>query len=522
MARIAYLLLCHKDVDGIADQARALVAVGDKVAIHFDAAASQAEFQRLQDLVRGVEGIVTVQRRVRCGWGEWSLVKATLETVRTALAAFPEATHFYTISGDCMPIKSAEHAHFTLDAAPADHIESVDFFRSGWIRTGMREERLIYRHYFNERRNKRLFYAAMETQRRLGLRRRLPDGLQIMIGSQWWCLRRATVQKVLDFCARRPDVPRFFRTTWIPDETFFQTLVRHLVPEAEIRCRPPTFLVFTDYGMPATFYNDHRDFLLAQDGLFARKISPDALELRRELGGLYAQTGRRFEITGDGRALFAFLTGQGRIGKRFAPRFWEAESSLGHMRELLILACRRRRVGLRLAAAIHAETGIPALGYLFDDAASVLPDLGGIEATLEKRTRHRRLLMRMLFERFRTDRLLICVEPGNRDVLHDFATDQALVRCMEVVCTLDDASLAEEGRRRGLHADGAAMASVLPSLRNAASDESERLRNAGFEHFTRLCETDGGVESVDGLAAFLGLPAEAAARIAARPDLFAD
>ena len=24
---------------------------------------------------------------------------------------------------------------------------------------------------------------------------------------------------------------RFFRTTWIPDETFFQTLVRHLVPE---------------------------------------------------------------------------------------------------------------------------------------------------------------------------------------------------------------------------------------------------------------------------------------------------
>ncbi len=30
---------------------------------------------------------------------------------------------------------------------------------------------------------------------------------------------------------------RFFRTTWIPDETFFQTIVRHLVPEAEIRSR---------------------------------------------------------------------------------------------------------------------------------------------------------------------------------------------------------------------------------------------------------------------------------------------
>ena len=50
---------------------------------------------------------------------------------------------------------------------------------------------------------------------------------------------------------------RFFRTTWIPDETFFQTLVRHLVPEGEIRTRTLTFLMFTDYGMPVTFYNDH-------------------------------------------------------------------------------------------------------------------------------------------------------------------------------------------------------------------------------------------------------------------------
>jgi len=524
MARIAYLLLCHKDVDGIADQARALAAAGDRVAVHFDAAAPQAEFLRLRGLLDAAEGVVVVRRRVRCGWGEWSLVEATLETLRTALAAFPEATHFYTVSGDCMPIKSAEFAHAFLDAAPADHIESVDFFRSGWIRTGMREERLIYRHYFNERRNKRLFYAAMELQRRLGLRRRFPAGLQIMIGSQWWCLRRETVQKVLEFCARRPDVQRFFRTTWIPDETFFQTLVRHLVPEREIRSRPPTFLVFTDYGMPATFYDDHHDFLLAQEGLFARKISPDALELRRRLGALYAETGQRFEVTGDGRALFAFLTGQGRIGQRFAPRFWEAESSVGRARELLILVCRRRRVGLRLAAAIHAETRLLTLGYVFDDATATLPDLGGIEATLEKRTRHRRLLTRMLFDHLRTDRMLICVEPGNIDVLRDFAADRALVRCLEVVCRLDESGLAEEGRRRGLHAAATAgmVETLMSSLRNAAQDESERLREAGFEHFSRLCETEGGVESADGLAAFLGLPAEAAARIAARPGLFGD
>ena len=105
---------------------------------------------------------------------------------------------------------------------------------------------------------------------------------------------------------------RFFSTTWIPDETFFQTLVRHLVPAHEIQTRPLTFLMFTDYGMPATFYNDHYDLLLSQDYLFARKISPEALGLKERLGRLYVETGREFHISKEGPKLFAFLTGKGR------------------------------------------------------------------------------------------------------------------------------------------------------------------------------------------------------------------
>jgi hypothetical protein len=93
-------------------------------------------------------------------------------------------------------------------------------------------------------------------------------------------LRRRTVEWILDFTRMRKDVMRFFKTTWIPDETFFQTLVRHLVPENEIETRTLTFLMFSDYGMPVTFYNDHYELLLSQDFLFARKISPEATDLK--------------------------------------------------------------------------------------------------------------------------------------------------------------------------------------------------------------------------------------------------
>ncbi|NNE52444.1 MAG: glycosyl transferase, partial [Sulfitobacter sp.] len=329
MAKIAYILLCHKDPQAIIRQAERLTVVGDYMAIHFDASASKEHYTEIRSALADNPNVTFAQKRVRCGWGEWSLVQATLNAVTSAVEAFPRATHFYMLSGDCMAIKSAEYTHQYLDENDADFIESFDYFESDWIKTGWREERLIYRHYVNERERKKLFYFLFEAQKRLGLQRAIPADLQIMIGSQWWCLRRQTIEAVLEFARKRRDVVRFFRTTWIPDETFFQTLVRHLVPGKEIQSRTLTFLMFTDYGMPVTFYNDHYELLLSQDYLFARKISPEAQDLKRRLGLLYAAEGVPFQISNEGRSLFEFLSGRGRIGRRFATRFWETESTLG-------------------------------------------------------------------------------------------------------------------------------------------------------------------------------------------------
>ena len=424
MARIAFILLCHKDPEAIIAQAERLTAVGDYMAIHFDGRASKAQYRTIREALKDNPNVTFARRRIKCGWGEWSLVQATLNAVQSAVDAFPRATHFYMLSGDCMAIKSAEYAHDFLDAEDVDYIESFDYFDSDWIKTGLKEERLIYRHFFNERTHKALFYAAFTLQRRLGLTRAIPADLQIQIGSQWWCLRRRTIEGILDFTRKRRDVMRFFRTTWIPDETFFQTLVRHLIPEPEIRTRTLTFLMFSDYGMPVTFYNDHYDLLLSQDFLFARKISPDATELKARLGDLYAAEGVRFQISNEGRGLYRFLTGRGRIGRRFASRFWETESTLGRERELLIIVCKKWHVAKRLLYRIRQVTNVPVIEYLFNEESTHLPDLGGIQSSLSKRTRHRRALMRMLFDYYEADRLIVCMDPGNLDLLQDFCGDR--------------------------------------------------------------------------------------------------
>ena len=525
MAKIAYVLLCHKDPDAIIEQAERLTAVGDYIAIHFDARSPEADFDRIRQALQDNPHVCFAHKRIKCGWGEWSLVEATLKALESAVAAFPQATHFYMVSGDCMAIKTAEYAHRLLDARDCDYIESFDFFQSDWIKTGMKEDRLIYRHVFNERTQKRLFELSHRLQKRFGLRRSPPEDLQIQIGSQWWCLRRRTIEWLLDFIRKRRDVVRFFRTTWIPDETFFQTLVRHLVPSAEIECRTLTFLMFSDYGMPVQFYNDHYDLLLGQDFLFARKISPEAEELKARLGALYAAENVEFQISDEGRHLYSFLTQRGRVGLRVAPRFWETEGTLGRDRELLIITCKKWHVAKRLIAKLREMSNIPALAYLFDEEGTEMPALGGIEKTIWKRTRHRRALVRMLFDYYETDRMVICLDPSAFDLMQDFSSDRSVTRILQIDCTFDDAYLIGHAERIGLagpQTSQSALDSILPTIRNDIQFETDRIRDVGFTHYGLIRDGDTDEQIADQLIPFLGVDRDTALALARTEHLFAD
>ncbi len=525
MAKIAYILLCHKDPEAIIQQAEQLTAVGDYMSIHFDRRANPEDYASIQKALADNPNVCFAKTRIKCGWGEWSLVQATLHALRSAVEEFPRATHFYMLSGDCMAIKTAEYAHDFLDRHDCDFVESFDFFDSDWIKTGMKEERLTYRHFFNERTNKTLFYASVNLQKKLGLKREIPSDVQVQIGSQWWCLRRRTVEALFDLLAQRKDIIRFFQTTWIPDETFFQTLVRHLVPGSEIDSRTLTFLMFTDYGMPVNFYNDHYDLLLSQDFLFARKISPDAKELKLRLGRLYAAQGVSFQISNEGRSLYKFLVKRGRIGRRFATRFWEKESTLGRERELMIVVCKKWHVAKRLIEQLRKSTNIPAIEYLFHEEGTPLPDLGGIQASLNKRTRHRRALMRMLFEYFDTDRLVICMDPSALELMNDFNSDRSTTRTLQIECDFTDDYLIGHAHRVGLAGERTpqqTLERLLPTIRNDIVYESDRIRDSGHSNYTIIRESDSAEENADRLAQFFSLPFETAKELAETPHLFAD
>lgn len=122
MAKIAFILLCHTDPDAIIKQATRLTAAGDCMAIHFDARARNEHFVRLREALKDNPNIVFAKKRIKCGWGQWSLVQATLRAVQAAEAAFSRVTHCFMLSGDCMAIKSSQFAHDFLDQDDVDYI----------------------------------------------------------------------------------------------------------------------------------------------------------------------------------------------------------------------------------------------------------------------------------------------------------------------------------------------------------------------------------------------------------------
>ncbi len=130
MAKIAFILLCHKDPEAIIATGAAADGGGR---LHGDPFRCAAPAEHITRMIREALGdnpnVTFAKRRIKCGWGEWSLVQATLNAVRAAVDAFPRATHFYMLSGDCMAIKSAEYAHDFLDAARCGLHRELRFLR---------------------------------------------------------------------------------------------------------------------------------------------------------------------------------------------------------------------------------------------------------------------------------------------------------------------------------------------------------------------------------------------------------
>jgi Family of unknown function (DUF5927)/Core-2/I-Branching enzyme len=279
---LGVVMLCHTALDRAAQLARHWATHGCPVVIHVDLRVPADKVDSFAAALKDLPD-VRFSRRSACEWGMFGLVQATIDASTQMLADFPEVSHVFLASGSCLPIRSVRALQDHLTAHPGtDFIESVTTADVGWTVGGLNSERFTLRFPFSWRRNRRLFDAYVNFQRLIRFRRRLPKGIVPHLGSQWWCLTRESLAAILNH-PLRPSYDRYFRRVWIPDESYFQTLVRQV--SDRIESRSLTLSKFDFQGRPHVFYDDHLHLLRQTDAFVARKIWPEAELLYRTFLG---------------------------------------------------------------------------------------------------------------------------------------------------------------------------------------------------------------------------------------------
>lgn len=267
MSALTCVVLAHNDPRHVQRLVRALHPF--PVVLHCDVRTPAATYA---DMTEALPDRVVLLPRLATGWARWENVAAEVAGYEVALQT--TSSHIAVLTGSDYPLWSAPEIARYLDARVA---ESVFHTRAlpiaEWGRSGGMA-RLRYPH--------RPFRKHMI---RVPIPRSVPPGLSFAGGSQVKVLSRRHAEAVVDVTRSRPDLVKFWRHSWIADETYVATILNTpgMVPDWATS-HTPADPWFIDWGAhhqksPEWLTMAHLGALVAaatdpqQPRLFARKFS---------------------------------------------------------------------------------------------------------------------------------------------------------------------------------------------------------------------------------------------------------
>jgi len=273
---VGIVMLVHNALDRAEQVARHWAYYGCPVVIHVDKNVAKKTYKSFVQSLKDVPHIQFSDRH-RCEWGTWGIVAASQSASEQMLGEFPDVRHVFLASGSCLPLRPVQELIDYLSARPqTDFIESATTADVPWTVGGLDAERFTLRFPFSWKRQRRLFDRYVEIQRKMKVKRKIPNGLVPHMGSQWWCLTRRTLSAILED-PERETYDKYFSKVWIPDESYFQSMSR--LYTQHIESRSLTLSKFDFQGKPHIFYDDHLQLLRRSDCFVARKIWPRADKL---------------------------------------------------------------------------------------------------------------------------------------------------------------------------------------------------------------------------------------------------
>lgn len=292
MTKIAYLVFAYKNPQLLKRAIKTLSTEHCAFFVHIDRKIDIGQFSCISG-----NNIFFTDKRVVVYWGEFSGVDAILLLIRQALGSPERYEHFVLLSGSEYPLRRSRYIHtFLAENQGCEFISLLKMPSPGKPLSRINTLRLE-----SDKPVRRLAWRALA---KLGLAerdyRQYLGALEPYSGITWWTLSRNACEYVVHFTENNPQVARFFRDTFAPEESFFHTIIGN----SPLRDRVRGNLLFEDWTppggdprravrgqLPQTLTGQHvacletkekvwlDDVYGRREALFARKFSDDNLDL---------------------------------------------------------------------------------------------------------------------------------------------------------------------------------------------------------------------------------------------------
>ena len=128
--------------------------------------------------------------------------------------------------------------------------------------------------------------------------------------------------------------------------------------------------------------------------------------------------------------------------------------------------------------AIRKVTGLPCLGYMFDDERELPLELGNLQRDLRKRDQHRHALMNLIFDTTKSQKIVLLTDPVRQRLIDDLSGMVDHMRILFVARPLTEAHLRDHAERMGLigsHSGAFEVSEAVRAVRRDFEEDTESL-----------------------------------------------
>lgn len=242
MKKIAYLILCHKNVEQVDGLIHSLGDESVDVYIHVDKK-NDLLYRELCLRFQNERGIYILSERIAVSWGGFSQVEAILRLIKTMLNTGIDYSYVSLVSGQDLLIKPySQFREFLEMNYPMEFIEveqhvqyeaRINTFQINFVWT---------RNIFVKGVN--YFLRYIYDHFHVGIKNFREE--EIYKGGQWWTLTHDCLTRLMRYLDANPEYFKKFRYTLCSDEHFFQMLLVKMNVGTQIANNNLRYIVWKD------------------------------------------------------------------------------------------------------------------------------------------------------------------------------------------------------------------------------------------------------------------------------------